>query len=53
MKPNGDNILVTVQKILDEDGKEMESAPHPQQKLFIDLGVELEKYDILRRQEEK
>lgn len=51
MKPNGDNILVTVKAIRDENGTEMESAPHPQQVLYIDLGQPLEKYDILRRQE--
>ena len=33
-------------------GAEMESAPHPQQVLFIDLGQPLEKYDILRRKED-
>ena len=27
MKPNGDNIEVTVKKIVDEDGNEQESAP--------------------------
>ncbi|MDD3795374.1 MAG: U32 family peptidase [Lachnospiraceae bacterium] len=51
MKPDGRNLLVTVQEIRDEDGNEMESAPHPQQKLFINLGTKLEKYDILRRKE--
>lgn len=52
MKPNGDNIVVTVKAIRDEKGAEMESAPHPQQVLFIDLGQPLEKYDILRRKED-
>ena len=52
MKPDGRNILVTVKRIVDEDGNEMESAPHPKQVLYIDLGQELEMYDILRRQEE-
>ncbi len=51
MKPNGDNIEVVVQKIVNEKGVEQESAPHPKQVLFIDLGVELDKYDILRRAE--
>ena len=53
MKPNGDNLLVSVLSIHDEDGAEMESAPHPKQKLWIDLGIELERYDILRRKEKK
>ena len=37
MKPDGRNIPVTVKRILDEDGNEMESAPHPKQVLYIDL----------------
>ena len=53
MKPNGDNIVVTVKAIQDEDGNPMESAPHPKQVLYIDLGQSLEKFDILRRQEKE
>lgn len=48
MKPDGRNIPVTVKRIVNEDGNEMESAPHPKQVLYIDLGQELEMYDILR-----
>ena len=51
MKPDGRNIEVTVKAIYDEDGQPMESAPHPKQKLYVDLGMELDRYDILRRQE--
>ncbi len=51
MKPNGENILVTVKCIKDEDGNDMESAPHPKQVLYIGLGMELDEYDILRRKE--
>ena len=51
MKPDGRNIPVTVKRIVDEDGNEMESAPHPKQKLLINLGTKLDKYDILRRKE--
>ena len=53
MKPNGENRTVTVRAIVDEEGNAMESAPHPQQVLFIDLGEPLERYDILRRKEEE
>lgn len=53
MKPDGQNIEVTVQKILNEEGEAMESAPHPKQVLYIDLGHTLEQYDILRRKEEE
>ena len=52
MKPNGDNIEVTVRRLVDEKGQEMESCPHPQQVFYVDLGIELDEYDILRRQEE-
>ena len=51
MKPNGDNIEVTVKRILTEDGVEQESAPHPKQVLYVDLGIQVDEYDILRRQE--
>ena len=51
MKPNGDNLLVEVKAIYDENGTQVESAPHPQQKLFVDLGGEVSVYDILRRGE--
>ena len=52
MKPDGTNLEVTVLNIEDEKGNVMESAPHPKQKLYINLGVALDQYDILRRKEE-
>ncbi len=51
MKPDGRNIPVLVTKILDEEGNPMESAPHPKQKLWIDLAGAADQYDILRRRE--
>ena len=51
MKPDGTNLLVTVKAIYDEEGNSVESAPHPQQKLFVDLGGGADVYDILRRSE--
>ena len=51
MKPNGDNVEVTVKRILTEDGLEQESAPHPKQVLYVDLGIKVDKYDLLRRAE--
>ena len=53
MKPTGDNIVVTVKRILDEDGCEMNSAPHARQIIYIDIGNEANVYDILRRKEEE
>jgi len=51
MKPDGRNLKTEVLGIKDEDGAEMESAPHPQQKLWVRLDVLPEKYDLLRRRE--
>lgn len=51
MKPNGENVEVTVKRILTEDGVEQESAPHPKQVLYVDLGIKVDKYDLLRRAE--
>lgn len=53
MKPTGENVLVQVKKITDEDGEEMESCPHPKQKIFIDLGITLNQFDLLRRKEKE
>lgn len=53
MKPKGDNISVTVRAMLDEEGNPIESCPHSKQIFYVDLGIELEEYDILRRREEE
>jgi len=51
MKPDGRNLEVTVRGIYDEEGQMQESAPHPKQVLYVDLGTETECFDILRRKE--
>ena len=51
MKPNGENVPVMVKRILTEDGIEQESAPHPKHVLYVDLGMSVSRYDILRRKE--
>lgn len=50
MKPDGRNVEALVKGIYDEDGRMQESAPHPRQKLYIEMASEAapEKYDILR-----
>ena len=53
MKPDGRDLLVTVRGILDEEGNPMDAAPHPKQRLWVDLGPGPEQYDILRRQEQE
>lgn len=51
MKPDGDNVEVTVEGIWDEEGNAQESAPHPKQTLWVRLSRCPEPMDILRRQE--
>ncbi len=52
MKPDGRNVEAVVRSIIDEEGQEQESAPHPKQILYVDLGEnKAERYDILRRAE--
>lgn len=53
MKPNGENVPTNVVGIYDEDGNSKESAPHPQEKLFVNLSVAPEAGDILRAAERK
>ena len=52
MNPDGSNEFLTVHSIEDEEGKTMESAPHPKQVIWVDLKKELSKGYILRRKEE-
>ena len=53
MKPNGDNVEVTVTSITDSEGKPQESCPHSRQMIWIGVdGGTVDQYDILRRQEE-
>jgi len=53
MKPDGRNLEAIVKAVYDENGNSQESAPHPQQILYVELTVEMEQYDILRRSELK
>lgn len=52
MKPDGRNLSVTVEEIRNEEGEQMESAPHPKQILKVRLSEIPESYDILRRSEQ-
>ncbi len=51
IKPTGDTIETTVKRIVDEQGVDMESCPHPKQAIYVDIGTKLDLYDILRRKE--
>ena len=47
MKPDGRNLAVTVEEIRNEEGEQMESAPHPKQILRVRLSETPEAYEIL------
>ena len=49
--PDGTNKEVVVRAIEDEDGRAMESAPHPKQMVYVDFGEEIKDGYLLRRQE--
>ena len=51
MKPNGENVEAKVERILNEEGEEQESAPHSKQVLYVALDQKADNYDILRRAE--
>ena len=51
MRPSGENTICRVESITGEEGQQMESAPHPGQKLFVRLGEKPSEYDILRKKQ--
>ena len=48
MKPDGRNVPVKVLSLTTAEGERVESAPHPQQVLFVELSEKAEQYDLLR-----
>lgn len=48
---DGENLRLTVQEIYDEDLRTINSAPHPKQQIYVDLGCELEIGVVLRKKE--
>lgn len=48
MKPDGRNVETKVEAMFDDKGIAVDSAPHPQQVLFLQLSEACEKYDLLR-----
>ncbi len=48
MKPKGDDEEVKVLAMYDEEGNEIESCPHPQQKILLKLDKEVSVMDLLR-----
>lgn len=52
MKADGTTLYLKVKDMKDEEGQPIESCPHPRQKVFIDVGIDLNEYDVLRKKEE-
>ena len=48
MKPDGRDVEALVERIEDEEGAEMDSAPHPKQVLWLTLSEEIQPGDLLR-----
>jgi len=53
MRPDGSNFSVTVKALVTEEGESVESCPHPGQKLYPDLGIELCDCDMIRKKGEE
>ena len=51
MNPDGSNLILPVLAMEDGEGNAVESAPHPKQEIWIDLGQVLEPGWLLRRKE--
>lgn len=48
MKPSGENLMVSVQSMLDEYGKPIESCPHPKQMIRVLFSQVPEEMDLIR-----
>ena len=49
MRCDGTVHNVTVRRMTDNAGNEIESCPHPGQMIYIDAGMELSEYDMMRK----
>lgn len=48
MKPDGRNVPAKVLSLVNEEGEQVQSAPHPKQVLYVELSAQAEVYDLLR-----
>ena len=53
MKPDGRNVEVKVRSMKTHEGEAVESAPHPQQILYVGLSGQANQFDLLRVQKKK
>ncbi len=51
MRNDGQIYKVSVLKMKDDAGCDIESCPHPGRQIFIDVGMKLNKYDLMRKKE--
>lgn len=52
MKPNGENIVTKVLSMQDEKGENVDSCPHPGQRITLQTECALQEYDIIRKEKE-
>lgn len=53
LSPKNEDVTITVESIKNTDGEEMETAPHPEQLLYIPCEIPLSTVDLLRKQNEE
>ena len=49
IRPDGDDQTVTVRALYNENMEAVDSVPHASSKCYVDLGIELRDYDIMRK----
>lgn len=52
MKPTGENIVTKVLSMQDEKGENVDSCPHPGQRITLQTECSLQEYDIIRKEKE-
>lgn len=52
MKPTGENIVTKVFSMQDEKGENVDSCPHPGQRITLQTECTLQEYDIIRKEKE-
>ncbi|MCL2190311.1 MAG: U32 family peptidase [Defluviitaleaceae bacterium] len=48
-RPNRSDHVQTVTDLFDHEGRRIESAPHPKQRVYVKLDTEVQRFDILRK----
>lgn len=53
MSPDGNNITANVMDMLDENMEHIDSCPHPKQKFYVNLSVDMNEFDIIRKNDQQ